>query len=969
MSDSNEGKTQNYWMIKDGEGRVFGPLSNSTLNLKIDSGQIIGTELVSAYPGGRWTPISTSPAFADRILDALDAEFLVHNGFDAPSEISPEEEAAEKTIIDMRPIPAPNSASNQAAVQGGNDASGVASGLGHSVPSEFYDPEFAKVPKANGQGSRLVPKKMKIAPKAAIAIGTIVLGGLFLSIFLGGGKTSGNRIHLLMPRRSQAEISDDKTKEKFKRALAAFQSDMFSGYQRAQNDLVEIIEGASMAPEQAQRRAEMYSTLCLVYRELWNYSYQDASDLKAVNEVKQEAKKLDPAGLHGGICEIVNLMVNGRTREAQSLTDSMLLDESQAPVLFELRGDQYLIAGDTANAANYFNQARTLWPAWRKTAIQEARARAAQKQYSPALELYRDVLLAVPKHSLAKIEMSLIEYEQFAHSELAFNNIKSALESGERVPNLSASVAYMALANISLERNQKKRSLEYARKAYSMNASNQEAKDLIVRLAGKDELKNTKIEGRELLFIGEQHERMGDFFSAQAEYKAAFDSDTKNSLAALKAAKCLRKLNQNDDAIEWLKKAIQSDASLTAAYVELADSYAQRFDFLAATRALQKIQTLQPKNYQVYRGFAQVELRRNNFSGARGFAEKAIKYYDNDLETLTVLARANLGLRDYQTAHSVISRGLEIDINNIEAQVIYAQVEAGLHGVDAGVQYLKNLLNRIVVMKGQSIPQSVIEYRNALGDLCLQDERYAQAEEAFRQVISLDSNSKAALMGLAKSVQAQGRFPEALEIFLKAAVLEPSDAEPIYRSGEVYSEVGKFADAINQFERVIKNNPRYPKAHVALGRSAMRAGNPKRALEEAMQERLVNPEMAEAYLLAAEAYYELKQFGNCAVEYQKAVSKKALGANILIRMARCYRLTGALDSAQSLLRQAQAIESGQPDLYKEQGAIFHLKGMAEEALTAYETYLKLAPGAPDKAEVSGLIKRIQSGDMTFGEGG
>jgi Flp pilus assembly protein TadD len=82
-------------------------------------------------------------------------------------------------------------------------------------------------------------------------------------------------------------------------------------------------------------------------------------------------------------------------------------------------------------------------------------------------------------------------------------------------------------------------------------------------------------------------------------------------------------------------------------------------------------------------------------------------------------------------------------------------------------------------------------------------------------------------------------------------------------------------------------------------------------------------------------------------------------------MARCYRLSGAVDSAVSLLNQAKARESGNADVYKELGATFQVRGMPNEALEAYGQYLALVPNAADKAEVEAVIRKIQSGDLSF----
>jgi tetratricopeptide (TPR) repeat protein len=416
-----------------------------------------------------------------------------------------------------------------------------------------------------------------------------------------------------------------------------------------------------------------------------------------------------------------------------------------------------------------------------------------------------------------------------------------------------------------------------------------------------------------------------------------------------------------------MRKAIMADHKLISAYVELADYYAQRFDFFPANEMLKKAQSLQPNNFEVFRGFALVALRRNDFKAADGYGARALKIYEADIDTLLLMAKANIGLLQYTEAQNYVGRAMDLDSSNVEALSLNAKITAAIHGVDAGARYVRDRLNQIVITQGHQIPQEAIDLRITLGEIYMQDERYRPAEEVIRQAVSLDPNSKRALVALAKSLQAQGLATQALEFFLKAAVMDPSDAEPLFFSGQLYASTRNWGEAYKQFERVLRVNPRFPKAHTALGRVSLSQGDNKKAIEEALLERQINPDLPDAYLLSAEAYFNLKQYSNCAGEYQKAISKHGQTAVTLVRMARCYRLTGALDSAQSLLHEATAIESGNPDIYKEQGAIFHTKALADEAIGAYDTYLRLAPNAIDRAEVESRIRKIQAGDMTFSD--
>jgi tetratricopeptide (TPR) repeat protein len=505
---------------------------------------------------------------------------------------------------------------------------------------------------------------------------------------------------------------------------------------------------------------------------------------------------------------------------------------------------------------------------------------------------------------------------------------------------------------------------EYALKAYKLNAANLEAKAMAERLSGKVSAPGPK-EAQGLIYLGDQYFSQGDYFAAQTQYKTAFEADPKSGIAAMKAGRCLWALNQSIDAIDYMKKAVSADPQLTAAYVYLAEYYARRFDFQAATQILTKAQRLQPNSYEVYRGLANVELIRNNFKGAVQYGQRALRLYETDLDTYLIMAKANIGLRNFQDAQRFAARAIELDFNNIEAQSLYGKSEAGLRGVDSGARYMQALINRYIINKGQQVPQAAIDYRVTLGEIYMTDERYSPAEETLEQAIALDPNNKRALVNLAKVLKAENQQARALESFLQAAVLDPSDAESIFDSGYLYADVGKTKEALKQFERVLKINPRYPRAHVALGQMYLRQGDAKMALDEAMKERETNPGLRDSYTLAGEAYFTVKQYSNCAAEYQKG-SKGNRDATLLVRMARCYRLSGALDSAQSLIKEAQSMESGNPDVYKEQGAIFQTKGMADEAVAAYDTYLKLVPAAVDRADIEKRMMRVRAGDLDVG---
>ena len=95
-------------------------------------------------------------------------------------------------------------------------------------------------------------------------------------------------------------------------------------------------------------------------------------------------------------------------------------------------------------------------------------------------------------------------------------------------------------------------------------------------------------------------------------------------------------------------------------------------------------------------------------------------------------------------------------------------------------------------------------------------------------------------------------------------------------------------------------------------------------------------------------------------QLQQALKLKQQKAPVYILLARAQRLSHNFDVALTMLRMAAGTESGNPDLYKERGAVYEMKNQNAEAVEAYKEYLQLSPGAPDAKLIQATIQRLGS---------
>ncbi len=930
------------WIVKTSEGRVLGPFSTDEVLKKIRRGEMSGEEQIAIYPGTEWFPISRAPEFYDKLLEYLDQGTRI----DVDSNFGVRSKSMASKVTNLEETPRP-------AREQKNRAQRVSVNHGDEPPKQKR-PHSKKVEEDEDDGQVIELKKMKKVvrkvktKKSAMPIalgGIILLIGVYLVSM--GGFEGGDSIRLLSPQKGKTQLSKQQVQSLFSRGLSEFSKGNFSNLVAAQNTFVQVFEGDN-------KNAQALALLCMAYSELWPYAFQDSTDFTTVTRVTQYASQIDPTGMDGLTCRAVDLLLRGRYEESTNTVDSVLgsySGEGDRPptVFYYLKAKLYSTTKNYSAGTTYARSAQQLWPQWLAPFVLEGELLAKQGQMDQAAQRFAAVVKANPSHAEARLQYGLLEIRHFKNYDQGEKLVEAGLSSSERVPREVRADGYLGLAELAMTKGNKSDALSYAKKSYALNSTVEKTKAIILKLGGEKVLRSTKVVDKQLIYEGDQLVREGNCMAAQALYKTAFEANKKNGIAAMKAAECLWKVNLASESIDWLNNAIRADYKLIDAYVLLADYYSQRYNFQAAAQTLTVANSVDNRNYKIFRGFALIELRRLNGKGAVSYAERGLSLYEADVESYVILAKGYMLMDDYPKALTAAGKAIELDVNNRDAQIVYAQSMFGTQGAPAAIDYMSRLVSLYPV---------VYEYRLALGELYLKNENYDQAATVFQQVIRIEDKPKKALLLLGKVRMVQRSYDKALGAYLKAAAIDPSDAEPLFQAGLLYLNLNKPLEARAQFQRVLRINKEYPLVNYQMGRAALMMNSPKDALEEAKKERLKNPRLADSYVLAAEAYEQLKQYGLCAGEYQKAVKLRPAGADMYVKMARCYRLAGALDAAASMVELANQQESGNPDAWREKGLIYETKGDKAEAIGAYNQYLILAPNAPDGPQVRGKINNL-----------
>jgi tetratricopeptide (TPR) repeat protein len=655
------------WVIKLQSDQVKGPYSTDAVRKMIINGAFSGNEEISSYPDGEWQSLTKQPEFYDALLESLENPVEVDikkaQKMEAETVVRVLEQKKE-ALVNAKDIPLPT-------IQNLDDLKAFMDGelqvkentnIAVVAPDEKKPPsrtpatvypknELVKLSPAEenflqNRNKNLDIQMMDIQKLKQNEVKKLVPFLLVLMLLAAGviyyfyPKAQDVRAGwiLIAPKKTSEMVSPEEAKNLKRRAVRAFQSGVMEQLLAAQPGLVQSVESSP-------KDLEGMALLCMMYEQLWPYSKQTQEDFKSITTVTQMVRSVNPISNYSDSCQAVFMLTKGQNKEARSLIGKVLDNPSPgekfslAPILYLLQGEILEGESNFINAAAYYEQASKLWPEWITAKFGLARMYYKQNLFSESREQYQAMYNANKESKAALFGLGLVETKGSKNIDKAITFFANGFSLKQALPKDFLTESLLNYAQILLDKNDPKTALVVALEGYHVNPSHRGLKELVISLGGDEKVENAQ---SEIMLIGDQFARAGDHMVAQAQYKAAFEVDSKNALAAFKAAKSLWQINQTRDAIVWLEKSINADPKMLQAYVLKADYESQKYNFAGAAKTIMAASRRFPRSYEVIKTQALLEFRKNNMTGAIQYGERAVKMYNADVELLTMLVQAHI---------------------------------------------------------------------------------------------------------------------------------------------------------------------------------------------------------------------------------------------------------------------------------------------------------------------------------------
>jgi tetratricopeptide (TPR) repeat protein len=193
----------------------------------------------------------------------------------------------------------------------------------------------------------------------------------------------------------------------------------------------------------------------------------------------------------------------------------------------------------------------------------------------------------------------------------------------------------------------------------------------------------------------------------------------------------------------------------------------------------------------------------------------------------------------------------------------------------------------------------------------------------LREAVSISPKSVEALMALAFEEMANGDVDAAIQALETALAIRPGYADVHYNLGLLYAAQGRHAEAIARFRGSLEINPRYAVAQVNLAFTCFQIGD----------------------------------FAASVIEYQRALARGILSADIYTHLGAAEIRLGRWEDAIENLRKAVEMTPDAPLPHYYLGQAYHETGMRAKAREAWKRFLRSSEHSELADEVREALAR------------
>lgn len=247
------------------------------------------------------------------------------------------------------------------------------------------------------------------------------------------------------------------------------------------------------------------------------------------------------------------------------------------------------------------------------------------------------------------------------------------------------------------------------------------------------------------------------------------------------------------------------------------------------------------------------------------------------------------------------------------------------------------------IEKAISIAPNQASFYSNLGLAYTANNETEKAINCYQKATDIDPKHADAWNNFGASLFNQGKFKNAINAYKKALKANSNHFQTHNNLGNVYREIKDFNKAIGAFKSALKIVPNYPIALNNLANTFKDIGKTKSAIEYYKKAILQDPNYTDAYKNLGIILEQTDNNEEAITYYEHILKTTPQNYEILYLCSRAYFNISQFDLAHKLIIQAIQYEQNKPEFYNTLGTILTHKKCWDEAITAFNKSIELAP--------------------------
>jgi tetratricopeptide (TPR) repeat protein len=442
------------------------------------------------------------------------------------------------------------------------------------------------------------------------------------------------------------------------------------------------------------------------------------------------------------------------------------------------------------------------------------------------------------------------------------------------------------------------------------------------------------------MVVGDFYFRLGDGDSAIREYKEGMAKDAKKKAAYQKhIIEVLMRQGKRNDAADVMKQILKDNPQDNDAKGLEATFLLEKGDVNQALAELQGVVTRAPDNAIAKFNLGRAYAARGEWELARQMFQKAIDTKSDYIVARLALGQLEVGRGEFDAALKTAAQILTYDRNSVNARLIQSAALMGQKKLDESHKLLESML---------TVNPNLPDVQFQLGIVDLAENKYKDAQQAFRKAYDLNPANPRGLMGMVETYMAQKQPDEAMNLLRSESAKAPQRMDIVLQEGSVAVRAGKFDEAIGYYQQVLNSLDKNAKGRgdmlMRIGDVYRRKGDLQNAAANMQQAREILPNNVMILTTLAMVLEQANRWTEAQQIYQTAVKMDPNNGLTLNNLAFLIAEHGGdLDNALNMANKAKQIMPNLAEVSDTLGWIYLKKGMPDIAIESFRELVAKAP--------------------------